>query len=408
MAGLALLLAVGALASEVRHTPVVEAVQAAAPWVVSIETETVSSSPFSWADSTRAGAGSGVLIGDGLVLTNAHVVDGARTVRVHTDDGRAWDGTLLGLDTSLDLAVLQVDAGATGAVKLGSSEDLLLGETVIAIGNPFGIGQSVTTGVISRVEREMELQQGVRQGYIQTDAAINPGNSGGALLNLDGELIGINTAIFTKAEGIGFAIPVDRALKVARDLARYGSVDAPWLAADLADLSSRTLRAMGLSGGVMLTRVFPQAATVLQERDVLLEVNGHALRSRADLNAQLAVLKPGVTVELALLRGGSRRTVQLPTSRVPADLPERILAGTLGVELAVQAGVVAVRVASPAGGWALEGLRQGDAIVAIDGQQVHSAEEVRQALARAKAAHRPSASFTVARGRAWGTVSLGI
>ena len=404
---LPLLLILSAGASEVRRTPVVVAVERAAPWVVSIQTESLSANPFR-RGQTLAGAGSGVLIGDGLVLTNPHVVEGADSFAIHAEDGRAWDGHLLGLDSDLDLAVLHIPDADQDSIPLGTSADVMLGETVLAIGNPFDLGQTVTTGVVSQVDREMEIRQGVSQGYIQTDAAINPGNSGGALVNLDGELIGINTAIFRDAEGIGFAIPVDRALKVARDLASYGTVDAPWLGADVGDLSRRDLYGTGVASGVVVTRVYPAgpAEDRLQPYDVLYEVDGRDVLSRADLNAHLAELSPGAKVRVGVVRGGSRVRVTLPTERVPEGLAQALIAEALGVELAARDGVLVVATVTPDGAWAQAGLRAGDMLLAVDGQRVRNTAEIERALTRAKAGHRPSASFTVARGRYRGTLTL--
>ena len=195
----------------------------------------------------------------GTVLTNAHVVESATRIEAQLADGRIVGATLLGLDTDLDLAVLRLPADAgVPPVALGRSRELKAGETVVAIGNPYGLGQTITTGVVSQTLRALEVRKGVSQDYVQTDAAINPGNSGGALLNLDGELVGINTVVLAKAQNIGFAIPSDRALKVARDLGQHGTVQAPWLGVDVKDVSPRLLvGTVAAEGAVLVSRVSP-------------------------------------------------------------------------------------------------------------------------------------------------------
>jgi S1-C subfamily serine protease len=196
-----------------RSNPVVEVAARAAPAVVSIGCEVPTQSPFQIfysGRSTSTSQGSGAVIrADGVVLTNAHVVEGATRITATLPDETSYEATVVGLDSELDLAVLQLE-GAQGlpTIPLGSSSDLLLGETVIAIGNPFGLGHTLTTGVVSSRSRTLEVGERVFQDYVQTDAGINPGNSGGPLLNIHGELIGINTAIRRDAENIGFAIPV--------------------------------------------------------------------------------------------------------------------------------------------------------------------------------------------------------
>ena len=156
-------------------------------------------------------------------MTNAHVVEGAIAIEATFSDDKTYAAEIIGLAPELDLAVLRLDTDSESmSVDIGNSADLMLGETVIALGNPFGLGHTVTTGVISGIDRPLETERRIYQNFIQTDASINPGNSGGPLVNIDGELVGINTAIRSNAEGIGFAIPVDRAMKVAQDLLNFG------------------------------------------------------------------------------------------------------------------------------------------------------------------------------------------
>ena len=263
-----------------RKTPLVLAVERATPSVVAVDTEVPVQSVFGWHRGTTQGQGSGVVLTqDGVVLTNAHVVEGASSITIHTAAGDALSAELMALDRSLDLAVLKVDSrSALVPIALANSDDLYLGETTIAIGNPLGLGLTVSTGVVSSTSRTMEIQQGLYQDYIQTDAAINPGNSGGALVDLEGRLIGINTFIRRDAEGIGFAIPVNRAKKVADDLVRYGAVKVPWLGCDLVDIHPRRLAGTRLAKGVVqVLRVHDGSACAsvgIREGDLLFEIDG--------------------------------------------------------------------------------------------------------------------------------------
>ena len=224
-----------------RRSFAVEAVQSAAPAVVSITTEIPNQSTFSWfyGEQTSSADGSGVVVEDsGIVLTNAHVVERAVHIEAHLLNGDRYSARLIGMAQELDLAVLQLEAPLKTdfpTVDIGMSSDLMLGESVIAIGNPLGLGLTVTTGVISATSRVLETERRIYQDFLQTDASINPGNSGGPLLDINARLIGINTAIRADAQNIGFAIPVDRAIKVAQDLLTYGEVKIPWLGVDLVD-----------------------------------------------------------------------------------------------------------------------------------------------------------------------------
>ena len=398
-----------------RETPAVLAVETSAPSVIAIHCKTTRANPLSLRGRTydAASEGSGVVIdASGLVLTNAHVVSGASEITVQLGDGKRWPARLLGLEAELDIAVLQVDGAPLPPIPLGTSADLRLGETVIAIGNPYGLGQSISLGVISQSLRELEMTAGVSQGYIQTDAAINPGNSGGALINLDGQLIGINTAAMRDAENIGFAIPVDRALKVAWDLSSYGAVSAPWLGFDVKDVYRRQLAGTPLAAGaVVVTRVFeggPAAAAGLTAGAVVYQIDGRGVRSRADLNAYLASLRPGEDVRLSFIQGGRALDASLATTAVPAELGARVLSEVLGVSVEAGTNGAVVRSVEAGGAWARARLKSGDVILAINGQPVADAASLEQALTRAKAGHRPTAAFTIGRGRHRATLSLPI
>ena len=413
---MSLLLALSVAQATERRTPVVIAVELAAPAVVAIETEMTVVNPFPfWGPDTykTGGQGSGVIIdSEGIVLTNAHVVNGAETITVHMADGRELDATLVGLELDLDLAVLRVDATGLPQITMGDSSEVLLGETVIAIGNPSGLGQTVSTGVVSHVGREVEMQPGIVQAYVQTDAAINPGNSGGALINLDGQLVGINTAIHSQAEGIGFAIPVDRAEKAARDLLLYGHVVVPWMGMDLSDISKRRLHDTPMEeGAVLVTTVYPDSPAEkagLESGDLVYKADGRPIHSRADLNAYLAQSPEGGSLHLDLYRGTKTIELDLQTSALPEGFIEKLVAEVLGVTLDVESGAVVIREIREGGVFDQAGLQVGDAIVAVNGRTIRHLEDLREALGEAKGEHRPSANFTIDRAGSVGTVTLRI
>ena len=394
-------------------TPVVEAVERVAPAVVSITTEAPVADPFArfYGQRTTSGAVSGVVIdADGIVLTNAHVVERASRITATFADDRTLEARILGMDTDLDLAVLKlVGDHKLTAVEIGTSKDLLLGEPVIAIGNPFGLGHTVTTGVVSTISRPLETDERVYQDFIQTDASINPGNSGGPLVNVHGQLVGINSAIRADAEGIGFAIPVDRAMKVARDLVDYGAVQLPWLAVDLRDVPIG--RAGQRSSAPQVVRIHGDVP--LQQGDIVTAINGRATQGRADLNAYLAGLEGDGAVTLRVVRAGRELQVQVAPQEIPPTVAEESLSQLLGIELGEtdrryrSAGVQLSKVA-PGGGMAGQGLRVGDRIVAVNGRATLTREEVLEALSQAKSGHRAEALFTVARGESMGRITLEI
>jgi len=400
----------------VRRTPVVDAVARATPAVVAIEVEVEVRNPFLlFGQGVGRGEGSGVIIADdGTVLTNAHVVDGATALTVVLADGRRFPARVVALDASADLAVLKVSgAESLPVLPLGDSDALMLGETAIAIGNPLGLGLTVSTGVIASTARDLSVGDGPVQTWIQTDAAINPGNSGGALIDLEGRLIGINTFIRADAQGIGFAIPVNRARKVAADLLAFGEVQQPWLGVTVVDVPARGsvgFRGHPGAGSAALLRAVepggPGAKAGLRPGDVVLQVDGHKVHSRADLNARLAERRPGDTVALVLNRGRGQASVRVQSSGLPRHLGSGILSTSMGVDLRPTRGGLLAEKVVPDGHWVRAGLQQGDVLVAVDGRPVPSLREVVEALDRALARHRPTVWVTVARGRYRGTLEL--
>ncbi len=398
-----------------RRTATVRAVEKATPSVVALEVDVPTQSPFRMfgGPSISSSQGSGVIIDDdGVVLTNAHVVQGAARIRAHTSTGEVYDARPIALDTDLDLAVLKLeDATGLAAIEIADSDDLMLGEIAIAIGNPYGLGLTVSTGVVGSIERQVEIQNGIYQSYIQTDAAINPGNSGGALVNLEGKLIGVNTAIRAEAEGIGFAIPANRARKIADDLLLYGSVRAPWLGCDFADISARRLQGTGLQGALSVMSVHPGSPCEeagLTRGDIVFQIDGRPTASRADLNAWLAEKKPGERVVLEAVHRNEIVARELSSTDLPKDASLQALT-RLGIAFAELDGRgIAVTDANPEGTWAQARLRAGDVLLAVDGARVKTADDFTRALEQAKARHQPSALFTVRRGRIQGHVPVSI
>ncbi|TWU22426.1 Periplasmic pH-dependent serine endoprotease DegQ precursor [Novipirellula galeiformis] len=270
------------------------------------------------------GMGSGVIVRkDGYVLTNNHVVEGADEIKVQLSDGRIVQGEMVGTDPQTDLAVIKIDLDGLQPVLLGSSDDIRVGDWVLAIGSPFGLDQTVTAGIISgknRVQGIVDDGNGF-EDFLQTDAAINPGNSGGPLVNLQGELVGINTAILSRSgasAGIGFAIPVSLAKPVLESIIESGQVRRGFLGAQVVDVTPESVRKFNLSvnsgaliGGLLENQ--PAAKAGLQPGDVVTTLDGRPVRSGTQLRNYIASRPPGAAVEMGIIRNGekSQVTVQL-------------------------------------------------------------------------------------------------
>ncbi|MEW6611338.1 MAG: Do family serine endopeptidase [Pseudomonadota bacterium] len=259
--------------------------------------------------------GSGVLVSaDGYILTNAHVVAAAQEIEVGLHDGRTAKGRLVGSDPESDLAVLKVDLGNLPHIVLGHSRNIQVGDVVLAIGNPFAVGQTVTMGIVSALGRS-QLGINAFEDFIQTDAAINPGNSGGALVDTHGNLVGINTAIFSRegggSLGIGFAIPVDLAARVMKQLIETGHVTRGWLGVGAQDLDPALASSFGLAAGsgALVTAILPEspaAQAQLQPGDVIVEIDGKPLRDAKELLNRIADYKPGSKITLTIVRQGNK------------------------------------------------------------------------------------------------------
>ena len=424
--GILLLLAAtgrGAETDPVRRSLVVEAVERASPAVVNVSTEEVveqRGSPFPFPQDplfdeffrdfrdprprrfTRESLGSGVIVAaDGTILTNLHVILRASRIHVTLADEREFDATLVGADADSDLAVLRVKAGgALPYIALGSSRDLMIGETVIAIGNPFGLSHTVTSGVLSAIGRSLHDEERTYTDLIQTDASINPGNSGGPLLNIRGQLVGINTAIYGKAQGIGFAIPVDRVARVMRELVSYGEVRRVWTGLVVQDLTPELERHFGVSRGVVVATVeerSPAAAAGIERGDVLTQVDGRDVRSEEEFEQRVQDHAQGERVTVTRRRDGADAVVTLTAAPFPAERADDVAWSRLGLEVAEGKDgldVRRVRGGSPA---ARIGVERGDRVLALDGADVRSLADFRRHMYEARRAR--GVLLSIGRGR---------
>lgn len=351
----------------------------------------------------RASAGSGVIVDAqrGYVLTNNHVVENAAEITVTLKDRRELQAQLIGRDAGTDIALLKVDAPNLSALPFGNSDKLEVGDFVIAIGNPFGIGQTVTSGIVSALGRAGLNVEGY-EDFIQTDASINPGNSGGALVNLKGELIGINTAIIGPSGGnvgIGFAVPSNMARSVMDQLIGYGKVQRGQLGIVIQSLTPDLARALGVNNtrGAVVTQVGAGTAAEragIRAGDIIIAVDGRQIRNSGDLRNRIGLVRAGTEVELTLLREGRRITLRARVGHAHAQAQAQnaaVAPGSDSVTVEGLAGaslrddpnisgivVTAVENASPAASY---GLRAGDIIVLVNRKPVNSIAELRSALA---------------------------
>jgi len=410
-----------------RRTAVVEAIQRVGPAVVNISSEyriRTRSNPFSgygmdplfdsfFKDffdpgferrAKRTSLGSGVIIdGDrGFILTNAHVVTKAESISVVLKDERTFTAHLVGSDPESDLAVLKIETDKPlPAVAMGRSDDLMIGETVIAIGNPFGFSHTVTTGVVSALNRSVRTDDAVFHDFIQTDASINPGNSGGPLLNINGDLVGINTAIYAKAQGIGFAIPIDKAKRIVSDLIRYGEVVLSWTGLILQDLDENLARYLNVPGnkGVMVKAVekpSPAMEAGIQKEDILLSIEGEAIHSIEAYHNVLRNFSVGSEIHCQLLRRSKPLSVRMKTALFPEEKALALAKQLIGVSvedltsqnrdrfrLSAKKGVVIVALL-PDSYLASIGVAPGDVIRQIDDMTIDSVQDFKKAVIKSR------------------------
>ncbi len=352
--------------------------------------------------------GSGVVISDdGYILTNNHLVGGATEVLVKCTDGREFEAEVIGADAQTDVAVIKVEAGQLPAIELGTSENLRLGETVLAIGYPFGIDQTVTKGIISGQGRSLGLVE--YEDFIQTDAAINPGNSGGALINEKGELIGINTAIASRSggsQGVGFAIPIDFARSIMDQLIEDGKVVRGYVGVKPDEITNDMVEFFDLESkeGVLVSNVgadTPAEKAKMKRGDVIVEFDGNEIKNVNQFRMLAAEAAPGDKIDVVLIREGKKKTVKLVVGERPTETAENsaeedaedISPLFLGVGLqSMKDGfrdalelpndidgiiVTDVQDGTPAG---KAGLRRGDVIVEVNKKQIENLDDFRNVM----------------------------
>lgn len=359
----------------------------------------------------QQGLGSGVIAtADGYVLTNNHVVEDADTITIEFNDGRTYAAKLVGTDKASDLALLKAE-GRFHAVALGNSDAVKVGDVVLAVGNPLGVGQTVTMGIVSAKGRATGVGNGSYEDFLQTDAPINQGNSGGALVNMKGELVGINSQILSTSGGnvgIGFAIPVNMVKHVMEQLRTTGKVTRSQLGVGIQQVTSDMARSLGMSepGGAIVSSVTsgsPADRAGLKEGDVILSVNGQRINDSNTLRNRIAAMRPGTDAELGILRDGSQKHVRVTLEELNARRMARADRGNpddaledqtaLGVSVAPltpemkaklgkDAHGLVVQSVNPEGRAADAGIQEGDVIQSANRQPVKSVEDLRAALKR--------------------------
>lgn len=340
-------------------------------------------------------AGSGVIVdaANGYILTNHHVVDGAEKIQITLHDDTTLDAEIVGSDRDTDIAVLKVDPNNLTELPIGESDDVEVGDFVIAIGNPFGLGNTVTSGIVSALGRSGISRTGY-EDFIQTDASINPGNSGGALVNMNGELVGINSAIISRSGGnvgIGFAVPTEIARSIMRQILDFGEVRRGLLGVNIQTIDEESAKALGaeVSSGALVTRIEAGSAAEeagLQVDDIITRVNEKKINDNRELSNAIGLKTSGEIIDIEFVRGGKMRNVQ-------ATLGERSTVQTVGAEIhpgltgalfasssASSSGgidVIEVESSSPA---AQRGLRAGDVIIQVNRRPVENLQRL-QAIA---------------------------
>ncbi len=378
----------------------------------------------------QRGQGSGFIISkDGYILTNNHVVGEADVIKVKLADGRHFKAKLVGTDPQSDVAVIKINADNLPVLPLGDSDKLRVGEWVIAIGNPFGLTQTVTVGVVSAKGRS-RIGINDYEDFIQTDAAINPGNSGGPLVNIHGEAVGINTAIFSRSGGymgIGFAIPINMVRAIEQQLIKNGKVVRGWLGVVIQNIDEDLAKSFGLDDteGALISEVSkgsPAEKAGLKEGDVIKKLNGKKIESVDDLRNRIALTRPGTKVELEVLRNGKRKTITVTIGEQPSgavkgvskhEILKKLGLGVqeLTAELADQFGYqegqgVLISEVAPGSPAAQAGIKPGQLIEEVNRKHVHNMDEFLKALSTTK--HTKRVLFKIRDGKFSRYVALSV
>jgi serine protease Do len=353
----------------------------------------------------QMGEGSGVIVdGKGYILTNYHVVTGADKITIRLFDGKELKGTVQGTDPKTDLAVVQVEAKDLPVATLGDSDKLQVGEWAIAIGSPFGLEETVTVGVISAKGRT-GLGTGTYEDFIQTDASINPGNSGGPLVNIDGEVIGINAMIIQPGQGIGFAIPINLAKTIMMELMKQGKVVRPWVGIGLQDLTPELMKSFKIEEkeGALISQVFegsPAEKAGLKVGDIVIEIDGKKMKNGQDVVREVLKKKVGQKIELDVIREGKRIKVEVTTAEMPPEAGERRAPSEKKEWFGLRVTAVTPDIAKELGlprpeGVVIEnveagsvgqdaGLRRGDVILEVNRQKVRDESDYRTLMEKTK------------------------
>jgi serine protease Do len=401
-----------------RRSEIVQVVEKVSPAVVNIAAEQMVRRRSSGWDEfffgldprprreTAQSLGSGAIIDPkGIILTNDHVISGASRIVATTKSGVELECEVVGSDADNDLAVLRVKkpGAALPTLKLGTSSDVLIGETIVAIGNPFGFSNTVTAGVVSALGRTVRGSdnQRVYTDFIQIDAPINPGNSGGPVVNIQGEMIGVATAIIGGAQGIGFAIPVDRARRIVADLRQFGQVRAVWIGAH-----GRTLTASGDGPGQGRPRGFrirsvesgsPAERAGVRSGDTVVSVDGALIDSQEAFETALSTRGPGLPMRLVLKNGSGERTVTVAGEKPPDDYGVRRLRADIGLSVRAGGNGLRITIVDPRGPAARAGLETGDVLTGLNGSEVRDPEDINRIIARDH--NRTTLVMEVTRGR---------
>ena len=365
----------------------------------------------------RASLGSGVIIDGkrGFVLTNNHVIQKTGVITVVLKDGREFKAQIVGADPESDLAVLRIAAQTPlPDIKMGNSDGLMVGETVFAIGNPFGFSNTVTTGVVSATSRSIRSEDMVYHDFIQTDASINPGNSGGPLLNINGELIGINTAIYAKAQGIGFAIPINKAKRIVADLIKFGEVVQAWIGLTVQGVDQRLAQYLQLKDikGVLVKKVEgtgPAHTAGIQDGDVIVALGKRNILSESDYQTTMRGFAAGQIIDVKIWRRGKTIAIAVPAAVFPEELAMGLAFRLLGINVAglssknrhiyqtfAEEGVLIVEIHRQSH-LARIGARPGDVIRQIDEITIKNLKAFKKAVIKYR--HKSSLVIVLQRGR---------